>query len=107
MNPNQTPALPELENLANLVSYQPDKFTHRVIFERDSQKVLLFAFSAGQELKTHTTPTPALLIMLEGSCIFQINGHSQTLSTGAIISIPAHVPHALSATSNFKMLLFR
>ncbi|PIQ21689.1 MAG: cupin [Cytophagales bacterium CG18_big_fil_WC_8_21_14_2_50_42_9] len=105
LNPNPVPA--ELENLANQITYQSDKFTNKIIFERDSQKALLFAFSAGQELKTHTTPLPALLIVVEGSCLFHINGISQTLTTGAIISIPAQVPHSLSATSNFKMLLIR
>jgi len=107
MNPNQVPSPAELENLAGQITYQPDKFTYQVIFERDGQKVLLFAFAAGQELKTHITPHPALLTMLEGSCVFHINGIAQTLTTGAVISIPAKVPHSLSAVSNFKMLLFR
>jgi len=107
MNPNQAPLPAELENLTDLVTYQPDKFSSKIIFASNNQKVMLFAFSAGQALKTHTTPTPALLIMLEGSCVFQINSIVQTLTAGTIISIPAHVPHALSALSNFKMILLR
>ena len=97
----------KMENLANQVDYNPEKFTHKLFLQNENQKSILFAFSKGQELKTHTTPVPALLIMLEGNCEFQMNGLSQTLSAGEIIEIPAQVPHSLKAASDFKMLLVK
>lgn len=98
---------PTLENMADQIAYRPDKFNVQVIWEEAGQKALLFAFAAGQELKTHTTPHPALLTVLEGDCLFYMNGNSQTLQTGEVIIIPANIPHALTALSNFKMLLLK
>ena len=107
MNTEQLVNLPELENLAKLISFEKEKFSHQILLERETQKILLFAFAEGQELKTHTTPQPALLIMLEGTCLFSIHNSTQTLSVGEVISIPARVPHALSATRDFKMILIK
>ena len=97
----------KLQNLAAQVEYNSEKFTNKLLLQNENQKAILFAFSAGQELKTHTTPTPALLIMLEGKCEFLMNGNSQTLATGEVIEIPAQVPHSLKAISNFKMVLVK
>jgi quercetin dioxygenase-like cupin family protein len=96
-----------LENLANQATYNSEKFTHKLLLQNENQKSILFGFSEGQELKTHTTPTPALLIMLEGTSIFEMNGASKTLSAGEVIEIPAQVPHSLKAASNFKMILVK
>jgi quercetin dioxygenase-like cupin family protein len=96
-----------LTNRTNELPYQPDKFGHKTLLERDGVKATLFAFGIGQELKTHTTSQPALLVMLEGSCLFQIQGTSRILVAGEVITIPANIPHALSATTNFKMMLIR
>src|SRR5690349_2137013 len=107
MQPLDIATSPNLENLANQINYQPNKFNVQVIWEEAGQKALLFAFAAGQELKTHTTPHPALLTVLEGSCLFHMHGNSQMLQAGAVIIIPANIPHALTAQSNFKMLLLK
>lgn len=101
MNAEEKVSLPELENLANLITYEKEKFSHKLLLENGTQKTLLFAFAEGQELKTHTTPKPALLIMLQGICLFSMNNNTQTLSAGEVISIPAQVPHALSAVTDF------
>ena len=97
----------KLQNLAAQVEYNSEKFTNKLLLQNENQKAILFAFSTGQELKTHTTPTPALLIMLEGKCEFLMNGNSQTLAAGEVIEIPAQVPHSLKALSNFKMVLVK
>src|SRR6476469_5679087 len=97
----------KLQNLAAQVEYNSEKFTNKLLLQNENQKSILFAFSAGQELKTHTTPTPALLIMLEGKCEFLMNGNSQTLASGEVIEIPAQVPQRLKTLSNFKMVLVK
>jgi quercetin dioxygenase-like cupin family protein len=107
MIPEPIPAFSAPANRAGELSYQADKFAHKNLLEQDGQKATLFAFSIGQELKTHTTPRPALLIMLEGTCLFQIQGTSRLLTAGEVITIPANIPHSLSAATNFKMVLVR
>lgn len=87
--------------------YHPEKFAHKLLIDREEQKTLLFAFSKGQGLKTHTTPKPALLVMLEGVCNFKVNGITQLLIAGEVITIPANVPHSLTAATDFKMILIK
>ena len=107
MNPFPEIPASEINEFVKQLNYNSDKFAHQVILERDNQKVLLFAFAMGQELKTHTTPKPAVLIMLEGSCLFNLDGASQILTSGQAIVIPADVPHSLTAASTFKMILVK
>lgn len=77
------------------------------LFNISNGKGIMFAFAQGQELKTHTSPTDAWLIMLEGESLYTINGAEHTLTAGSITAIPATVPHSLKAITNFKMLLIR
>ncbi|WP_207432062.1 cupin domain-containing protein [Sabulibacter ruber] len=115
MNDNATTANPQavpqrpLPDLASQISYSLEKFQSRVLLDRNGQKTILFAFTPGQELKTHTTPVDALLIMLEGECsfVFPEEEVAQTLQAGQIIQIPAQVPHSVKALSPCKMALIR
>jgi quercetin dioxygenase-like cupin family protein len=98
-----------LPDLASQLAYAPDKFQSKILADQNGQKIILFAFAQGQNLKTHTTPVDALLIMLEGECqfLFPEENSAKTLRAGQIIQIPATVPHALHATSDFKMVLIK
>ncbi|WP_153042724.1 cupin domain-containing protein [Rufibacter ruber] len=98
-----------LPDLAGTLEYSADRFQSKILSDQDGQKIILFAFAKGQGLKSHTTPKDALLIMLEGECSFEFpeEERAQTLKTGQIIQIPAHVPHAVHALTNFKMALIK
>ncbi|RNI21770.1 cupin domain-containing protein [Rufibacter latericius] len=98
-----------LEDLASQISYTTDRFQSKILLDHAGQKTILFAFAQGQELKTHTTPTDALLLVLEGECafLFPQDEKEQTLKAGQIIRIPAQVQHALKAISDFKMVLIK
>lgn len=99
----------QLPDLSGELAYSSDKFQSQILSDQGFQKVILFAFSEGQELKTHTTPIDALLLVLEGECTFTFPEEeiTKTLKLGQIIKIPAKVPHSLKALSNFKMVLIK
>jgi quercetin dioxygenase-like cupin family protein len=67
--------------------------------------VTLFAFDRGEGLSEHTTPFDALALVLEGQLVFTIGGTTVTAGAGAIVRLPAGVPHALDAASPVRMLL--
>jgi quercetin dioxygenase-like cupin family protein len=105
-DPRTTPV--SVENVAALLPYQAEKFSLKVLLNQGQQKTILFAFAAGQELKTHTTPQPAVLIVLEGTCEFRFKEDpAKELTLGDVILIPADVPHSLQAVTNFKMILVK
>jgi quercetin dioxygenase-like cupin family protein len=92
-------------NLKELVSYQVGSVVSRQITKADAGNVTLFAFDAGQELSEHTAPFDALVFIVEGQAEIIISGKSFQLKSGQAIIMPANDPHAVKATSQFKMLL--
>jgi len=92
-------------SLAGLVRYQPAAVVSRTIINQKTGTVSLFAFDQGQELSEHTAPFEAMVVCLDGQAEVSIAGQSQTVRSGEMIIMPAHKPHALKATTRFKMLL--
>ena len=91
--------------LGNIVSYQAGAVVSRAIVSRKTGTITLFAFDAGQGLSEHTAPFDALVHVLEGKAEIAIKGEPFQLSGGEAILLPANHPHAVRATSRFKMLL--
>ena len=67
--------------------------------------VTLFAFDQDQELSEHTAPFDALVHVIDGEAEIRISGKAFHLKIGEAIIMPADEPHAVKATSQFKMLL--
>ena len=95
----------EILNLAEMVSYQTGSVVSRQITKAEAGNVTLFAFDEGQELSEHTAPFDALVHVVEGDAEIIISGNSFHLKSGEAIIMPANDPHAVKATSQFKMLL--
>lgn len=89
----------------DLVNYQDGAVVSRTLINQTTGTVTLFAFGAGQELSEHTTPYAALVQVLDGETRITIAGQPFDLTAGDMIIMPAHQPHAVSATTQFKMLL--
>ena len=95
----------QILSLADLISYQEGAIVSRVILKAEAGNVTLFAFDEGQELSQHTAPFDALVHVLDGEVEIKISGKPFDLKTGEAIIMPANQPHAVKATSIFKMLL--
>jgi quercetin dioxygenase-like cupin family protein len=91
--------------LADLVAYQPGAVVSRTLVKKNAGTVTLFAFDVGQGLSEHTAPFDALVSILDGEAELTIGGKKVAARTGQSVLMPANVPHALSATAPFKMLL--
>ena len=92
-------------NLADLAVYQEDSIVSRTIIERKTGTVTLFAFDEGQSLSEHTAPYDALVYILDGSAEVTISGKALCIQEGEMVIVPAKAPHAIKATTKFKMLL--
>jgi quercetin dioxygenase-like cupin family protein len=95
----------EILHLADLATYQDGSVVSRQITKADTGNVTLFAFDKDQELSEHTAPFDALAHILDGSAEIKISGKPFNLEAGDAIIMPANEPHALKATTPFKMLL--
>ncbi|PVX25714.1 MAG: cupin domain-containing protein [Candidatus Bathyarchaeum sp.] len=91
--------------LADLIDYQDGSVVSRTIVDKDAGTVTLFAFDAGQGLSEHTAPFDALVYSLDGTVEVTLSGKVVQLNAGEMLIMPANKPHALKATTRFKMLL--
>ena len=87
------------------VAYQAGSIVSRTLMKRNGGTVTLFAFDRGQALSEHTAPFDALVQVLDGEAEVVIGGKAAPVKAGQTVLMPAQVPHAVNATSRFKMLL--
>ena len=95
----------EVIKLADIVSYQEGAIVSREIVSKNAGTVTVFAFDTGQGLSEHTAPFDALVYLLDGEAQVSISGKPMQLKSGDMIIMPANKPHALKATTRFKMVL--
>ena len=95
----------EAQLLIGLVNYQDESVVSRVILKREKGNVTIFAFDEGQGLSEHTSPFDALVQAVEGEADVTVAGKPIALKTGDVVLLPAEKPHAVKATSRFKMVL--
>jgi quercetin dioxygenase-like cupin family protein len=98
------PAAEPLE-LAALISVTAGGISSRVIARTGGGSVTLFAFDVGEELSEHTTPYDALVVVLEGTLKLTVGGTPVDAISGAVVRLPANVPHAVKSPGRSKMML--
>lgn len=91
--------------LATLITPTPHGIASRVLAKTSGGTVTLFSFDAGQGLSEHTAPFDALVLVLEGALDLTIGGQPVRTVPGAIVRMPANIPHAVEATEPTRMLL--
>ena len=95
----------EAQPLLGLVNYQVGSVVSRVILKREKGNVTIFAFDEGQGLSEHTSPFDALVQAVEGEAEVTVAGAPIELKTGDVLLLQAEKPHAVKATTRFKMVL--
>lgn len=91
--------------VADLISYQEGSVVSRTIAKTSGGTLTLFAFDVGQALSEHTAPFDAIVQVLDGATELVIGGDKVSAHTGQIVLMPANIPHAVFASTRFKMLL--
>jgi quercetin dioxygenase-like cupin family protein len=89
----------------DLIDYQEAAIVSREILKGKNGSVTAFAFDAGEGIKEHKTPFDALVHVIEGEAEITIGGKPSRLKSGEMILMPADIPHAVKAVTQFKMLL--
>ena len=95
----------QAKKLVDLIEYQDDSVVSKIIIQKETGNVTLFAFGQGQGLSEHTAPFDALVHILEGEAEITISGKKNIVKENEIIIMPANDPHALKAVTKYKMLL--
>ncbi|WP_236683687.1 cupin domain-containing protein [Demequina flava] len=104
---SETPAgaMTGVEELASLVSVQPESTVSRTVLKADGSRIVLFAFDEGQILTEHTAAMPVLLMVLEGRLTITADGRTEELVPGGVIHLTTRLPHAVDALEPSKLAL--
>jgi quercetin dioxygenase-like cupin family protein len=92
-------------NLLEETQYAANGIVSRTVLRTPYSRVVLFGFSAGQELSEHTSTQHATVQILTGECDFQADGQLHRMKAGDCLYMPPNTPHAVLATQDFSMLL--
>jgi quercetin dioxygenase-like cupin family protein len=95
----------DIVNLSSALEYQKASVISRVLLKNAGGTITLFAFDEGEGLSEHKTPYDAFATIVEGTARIRIADRDHSLGAGDSIVLPANVPHAVDAVTNFKMLL--
>jgi quercetin dioxygenase-like cupin family protein len=95
----------EPHNLAGLVDYEEGRVVSRTFAQNSNLSLTLFAFDGGEEISTHTAPGDAMVQVLDGEAVVNIDGEEMTVGEGQVVVMPANIPHSVTAVKRFKMLL--
>ena len=92
-------------DLAELVAYEEGRVVSRTFAQNPSIGLTLFSFDEGEGVSTHTAPGDAMVQVLDGEAVVNIDGKEMTVSAGQVVVMPADIPHSVTAAKRFKMLL--
>jgi quercetin dioxygenase-like cupin family protein len=96
-----------LTNLQEEFALPKKGILSHVLQKDDHVNVTLFGFSAGEELSSHSAPTPALLYFLEGEANVQLGQDTVTARAGSFVYMPPMLPHGILAKTPMRMLLIQ
>ena len=85
-----------LENL----TFNENKVAVNVLLKTDYSSEVRILLKKDQLMKEHQAPFPIVIEIFDGSIQFGVNGESQILNRGAIISLDASVPHDLKGITD-------
>ena len=84
----------------------PKEGIHSRVLQKDEHvNITLFGFSAGQELSTHSAPTPAVICILNGEADITLGDDVHKAKSGSFAYMPPLLPHAIAAKAPTAMLL--
>ena len=96
-----------LANLQQEFSVPGKGILSRILHKDDKVNVTLFGFSEGEELSSHSAPTPAILYFLEGEADVQLGEDKVSAQPGSFVYMPPMLSHGICARSSLKMLLIQ
>jgi len=94
-------------NIKNLLPHDQAVATE-VLFRSEQAAATVIQILAGEQLQSHMTKIPALLICVLGNAVFENEkGMKETLQTGDFVRIEPLVKHWVNAVTNSQLILFK
>ena len=95
----------EVLHLTDQISADKGQLVSKTLAQIDHVSVTLFAFSKDVEIATHDSTGDAMVLVLEGTGQFTVDGKEYILQAGDTLVMPAKKAHSVYAIEDFKWLL--
>ena len=87
----------KIQSFSENLVFNENRIVTEVLLESSFSKEIRILLKKGQIMKEHKAPFPIIVHLLNGEIDFGVQGNTQYLKTGDIITLDANVPHDLSA----------
>ncbi|WP_423146019.1 hypothetical protein [Rubrolithibacter danxiaensis] len=94
-------------NIIDNIKFQEDKPAVLQIKNSDKQQIIAIGLKKNQVLKKHVSATPALIVVLKGKILFEMEGNATELTEMETFDIPPTVPHEVSGIEESVFLLVK
>jgi quercetin dioxygenase-like cupin family protein len=94
-------------NIKNLHAVDKGVATNAV-FKTENSSAIALQILSGEQLKEHITKTPAFLVCVSGSVLFQNEqGIKETLTNGGYVLIEPNVKHWVDGLEDSQLILVK
>jgi len=87
------------------IEYPKKGINSKVLIKSKNIDVTLFNMARNTEMDEHTSTKRAIVQVLEGKGIFNLDGENMIMKPGVIINMPKNAVHSLKAKKNTSFLL--
>ncbi len=94
-----------IADLMETIDIPADGTLSRVLYKDERIRLVGFAFDKDQELTEHSSASTAIVQVVSGSIMFEVDGHIHEMTRESWLVVPPRRPHALRATQPAKVLL--
>lgn len=93
------------EDLRELVTIQAGAVVSKVVYREGGIDVTVFGFDAGEGLTEHAAARAAIVQVLAGDLLFEVEGRQARLRPGSWVTMSPGTAHSLKAVEPTIMLL--
>jgi len=90
---------------AQLVDYSDGSVVSKELIHSNAGSVTLFSFDEGQGLSEHLAPFDALIQVVDGEMVLNVEGTDYHIKAGESFVIPSGARHSVRAEQKFKMII--
>ena len=94
-------------NILKNLQFSDQKPSTLVVSNSERQMTIAIGLTPGQVLKKHLSATPALIIVLKGRILFQLERNTTVIAELDTLEIPASVPHEVTGLEESIFLLIK
>jgi quercetin dioxygenase-like cupin family protein len=90
--------------VVEIIEYIPNSVVIKTILKKSTGNISVMSFDNGEGLTERTSPFDTYVQIIEGKAEIIVSGHSNLLSTGQAMVIPAHAATRIKPAGRFKMI---